>query len=169
MQFTSVVQISTLTMEEAKKIACVIIDQHNEELHMLSQSIWSHPELAFNEHYAHSFLTDYLEKSGFHVEKSYKLPTAFKAKYRHGDSSTEGLNIAVLCEYDALPGIGHACGHNLIAEVGVATAVAVKAVMVATNQALGTVRNNHLILADASDGEVKPLNTVHTGKGQTGF
>lgn len=131
-------------MEEAKKIARVIIDQNNEELQMLSQSIWSHPELAFNEHYAHSLLSDYLEKCGFHVEKSYLLPTAFKATYKHDGTSAEGPNIAVLCEYDALPGIGHACGHNLIAEVGVATAVAVKAVMVATNQTYGTVRNNKI-------------------------
>ena len=126
-------------MEEAKKIACVIIDQNIEELNMLSQSIWNNPELAFNEHYAHNLLTDYLEKCGFQVEKSFTLPTAFKATFCHGDNKN-GANIAMLCEYDALPGIGHACGHNLIAEVGIAASVAVKAAMVSTNQIFGKVK-----------------------------
>ncbi|KAL4226517.1 hypothetical protein ACF0H5_014502 [Mactra antiquata] len=117
-------------MDEMREIACNTIDQQSEELKALSMSIWNMPELGFNEFHAHSVLTEYLLTAGFHVEKSFKLETAFRAMYKP-ENSTNGPNIAVLCEYDALPGIGHACGHNLIAEVGIATAVGVKAAMIA--------------------------------------
>lgn len=125
-------------MENSKKIVGDIIDQRCEELQTISQSIWNNPELAFNEHHAHLLLTEYLEKCGFHVEKSFKLPTAFKATYSN-EQSSDGPNIAFLCEYDALPGIGHACGHNLIAEVGIAAAIAVKGAMVTSNLNIGKV------------------------------
>lgn len=54
--------------------------------------------------------------------------------------------MAVICEYDALPDIGHACGHNLIAEVGVGAALGVKAAMDASDDRLGKVTCNRLIL-----------------------
>ncbi|KAH3725314.1 xaa-Arg dipeptidase-like [Dreissena polymorpha] len=119
-------------MDDLKALASDVINQISAELHKISQSIWNQPELAFNEFHAHSVLTDFLEVAGFTVEKSFKLPTAFRATYKTADHS-EGPNIAVLCEYDALPGIGHACGHNLIAEVGVAAGLAVKEAMITSS------------------------------------
>ena len=62
---------------------------------------------------------------GFPVERKYKLDTAFRAVYGNG----EGPHVAVISEYDALPDIGHACGHNLIAEVGVGAGIGIKAAL----------------------------------------
>ena len=56
------------------------IDSKSDELKQLSEEIWKHPELKFEEHTAHRLLTDYLEKNGFTVERGYcSMPTAFKA------------------------------------------------------------------------------------------
>ena len=85
---------------------------------------------------AHDFLCDFLEKHGFEVERHYLLDTAFRATYRNGT----GPHVAVLCEYDALPEIGHACGHNLIAEAGAGAGLAIKAAMAAAEENIGTVR-----------------------------
>ncbi|CAH1800017.1 unnamed protein product [Owenia fusiformis] len=101
-----------MSLEDLKKIACEAIDKAAKELNTLSQEIWKNPELNFEEHHAHKVLTEYLTKTGFNVEPKYKLDTAFRAI--HG-SDGEGPHVAVLCEYDALPEIGHACGHNLLA------------------------------------------------------
>jgi len=90
------------------------------ELRALSLDIHSHPELRFEEHHAHATLTDFLDRRGFIVERgAFGLPTAFRAVAGSGSPT-----VAVLCEYDALPDIGHACGHNLIAIGGVAVALA---------------------------------------------
>ena len=119
--------------KELKKVACKAIDQLSQDLHKLSQDIWSHPELNFNEHYAHEALTMFLEgKAGFpKVERQFVLDTGFRAVYGEKDKP----HLAVLCEYDALPEIGHACGHNLIAEAGVAAGIGIKAAMDAAKQA----------------------------------
>lgn len=113
-----------------KTAACEEIDRHANELQGLSQSIWEHPELNFEERHAHQVLADFLEKQGFHVERQYKLETAFRATYGEGP----GPHVALLCEYDALPGIGHACGHNLIAQVGVAAGLGAKAALKASGK-----------------------------------
>jgi len=64
------------------------------------------------------------------VERSFKIETAFRARPRDVQSKGgEGPNVAVLCEYDALPEIGHACGHNLIATVGVAASLGIQAAL----------------------------------------
>ena len=65
-------------MAEAAKAK---IDASAEELNTLSQKIWSHPELYYNEHYAHQVLTDFLEKEGFNVEPNFVLDTAFRYIY----------------------------------------------------------------------------------------
>ncbi|KAL3882709.1 hypothetical protein ACJMK2_029022 [Sinanodonta woodiana] len=111
-------------MDGVKQAACDAIERAEDDLFKVSQDIWSHPEENFQEHHAHEALTAFLEKYGFNVEKHFHLPTAFRAVL--GDENI-GPHVAVLCEYDALPEIGHACGHNLIAEVGVAAALGVKA------------------------------------------
>lgn len=67
-----------------------------------------------------------MSKQGFAIKKKYILPTGWEAKYTHG---TGGRTIGVNSEMDALPGIGHACGHNLIAIAGVAVACAIKQVL----------------------------------------
>ncbi|KAI6660515.1 hypothetical protein LOD99_14099 [Oopsacas minuta] len=77
---------------------------------------------------AHAILTDFLQAEGFKVERSYILPTAFKAIY-YTQSDEPDVNACVICEYDALPGVEHGCGHNLIAEAGLAAAIGIKAVI----------------------------------------
>lgn len=95
-----------------------------DELHRLGQFLWDNPETAFKEEKAHEYLTDLLEKQGFRVQRNYCLPTAFRAEYGDG-----GPVVTLLCEYDALPGLGHACGHNLIAMSSVGAGIAVKAAL----------------------------------------
>lgn len=90
------------------------IESFRDELLHVSHEIFDHPELAFEEHFAHDLLTTTLERHGHVVQRSaYGLDTAFAVDV--GDS---GPMIAVICEYDALPGVGHACGHNVIAAAG---------------------------------------------------
>lgn len=114
--------------DRLKQIACQAIDDAADDLNELSQQIWSHPETADKEFFAHDVLTKFLHDHGFPcVDKKYLLETAFRAKF--GKHDAQGPHVAVLCEYDALPEIGHACGHNLIAEVGIATGLALKAVL----------------------------------------
>ena len=127
-----------LSVEELKKVACEAVDRAASALAMVSQEIWENPELSFEEHHAHKVLSEFLEKAGFPVEKHYVVETGFRSVLKQGNGPTA----AVLCEYDALPGIGHACGHNLIAEVGVGAAVGIKAAMDAAkrfDQPLGQV------------------------------
>ena len=115
-----------------KETAAGAIEQRREELAKLSGEIWRKPELGFEERTAHKLLTDFLESKGFCVERGYAgMETAFRASIGGGGHSTgdSGPNICVICEYDALPDIGHACGHNLIAEAGVAAALGLKAAL----------------------------------------
>lgn len=109
------------------------IDRRKDELYSLSRDIWSRPELAASETYAHDRLVRFFsqEEQTWTVRSHYELPTAFRASWGPvgGGERDPVLNVAFLCEYDALPGIGHACGHNLIAEVGAAAAVGLKAAL----------------------------------------
>ena len=115
-----------------KQLACSLVDSHKDELLALSDAIWKEPELGFQEFKAHQLLTDYLEKKGFIVERSYTgVKTAFRATFGSGRP-----NVCVICEYDALPDIGHACGHNLIAEAGVAAGLGLKAALEACQDGL---------------------------------
>lgn len=108
--------------KELKTKACSAIDSLSDELLGVSQEIWNTPELAFEEHRAHKILSLFFEKHGFQVKKKYPLDTAFVASNKETRISNEPC-VAVICEYDALPQIGHACGHNLIAEAGAAAAI----------------------------------------------
>lgn len=90
-----------------------IIDKHKELLINIGKEIHSNPELGFKEYKASKLLADELKKAGFTVELGTAgLETAIYAV--HPDKQ-EGATVAILAEYDALPEIGHACGHNLIA------------------------------------------------------
>jgi amidohydrolase len=86
----------------------------------LSQEIHDHPELAFEEERAAAGISALLQEGGFDVERGTSgLPTAFTGTVGNGP-----LVVALCVEYDALPGVGHACGHNLIAGASVAAALA---------------------------------------------
>lgn len=101
----------------------------------LSHELWKNPETKFEEKFAHDLLCEFLENNGLYVTRNYILSTAFKAEYGKYSDSTP--TIAIICEYDALPGIGHACGHNLIAEAGLAAGIAVKDALEADNSLSG--------------------------------
>lgn len=83
--------------------------------------------------HAHDVLTAFMRSQGFKVTTSYHLPTAWLATYTHRASSCDDAapitTLGINSEMDALPDIGHACGHNLIAIAGVAVACAVKAAL----------------------------------------
>jgi amidohydrolase len=86
----------------------------------LSRRIHAHPELGFEEEKASSWLCESLADGGFTVEKGIcDLPTAFRARAGSGP-----LHIGICAEYDSLPGIGHACGHNIIAASAIGAALA---------------------------------------------
>ncbi len=85
----------------------------------VARAIHADPELSFEEHRAAERLARLLESHGFDVTRGVAdLPTAFAGRRGSG-----GLRVAVVCEYDALPDVGHACGHNLIAGAGAAAAI----------------------------------------------
>ncbi len=96
------------------------IDSRRHELSELSLKIHSNPELGFQEVKAAAWLTQYLEENGFSIERGIcELPTAFRGSYGEGEPT-----ISILAEYDALPALGHACGHNIIATCAVGAGVA---------------------------------------------
>jgi amidohydrolase len=96
------------------------LDAAREGLIALSHRIHAHPEVGFEEERAADWLCDDLADAGFHVTRGVgDLPTAFVARAGRGP-----LHIAFCAEYDALPGIGHACGHNMIAAMAVGAAAA---------------------------------------------
>ena len=86
----------------------------------LSTRIHSNPELGFEEEQACQWLSETLSDAGFSVERGIcDVPTAFAARAGHGP-----LHIAICAEYDSLPGIGHACGHNIIAASAIGAGIA---------------------------------------------
>lgn len=100
------------------------VDRCEAEILAMADRIFDHPELAFEETEASRSLTAFLEREGFSVERGLgSLPTAFRAVYEHGDG---GPSIGLLCEYDALEGLGHACAHHMQGPAIVAAAKAVK-------------------------------------------
>ena len=107
-----------------KARACADIDARAGDLIEASHEIHAHPELNYEERFAHDLLTTAIERAGLPVtRKAYGIDTAFQTNV-----GTVGLNAAVLLEYDALPGIGHACGHNIIAAAGLGAGLALAAV-----------------------------------------
>ena len=100
------------------------IDGIRNEMTAMADDIFDHPEIGLEEFHAQKVLTDWLGKEGFAVERGVAgVETAFKAVYRQGEG---GPNIGLLCEYDALPGIGHACGHHMQGPSILAAAKALK-------------------------------------------
>ena len=112
--------LTTTELEEVKQIVCDEVDAIADILLEASHAIHKNPELNFEEHFAHENLTGILEDQGLSPQRgAYDLETAFEASV--GD---EGVCVAVLCEYDALPDIGHACGHNIIGTAGLGAGIA---------------------------------------------
>ena len=110
-----------MDIAEAKRRVCDEIDRLAPELLDVSHRIHARPELGFEEHHAHDLLTGVLDDHGLAVQRrAYGVDTAFEARAGTGD----GPLVAVVCEYDALPGIGHACGHNIIAASGLGAGLA---------------------------------------------
>jgi amidohydrolase len=103
-----------------KEAVCAEVDRLAPQLVQASRAIHAHPELNFAEHFAHDLLTDLLDQAGLTpVRHAYGVDTGFEARV-----GTVGADVAVLCEYDALPGIGHGCGHNIIATAGLGAGLA---------------------------------------------
>lgn len=112
------------SLEAAKLRIDEVVEENAEALIDASHRIHARPELGFQETHAHDVLTTLLDRAGLSVTRSaYGLDTAFEAR-----AGTGGPVIAVLCEYDALPVIGHACGHNIIGTAGVGAGIAAAAV-----------------------------------------
>ena len=102
------------------------INAHAETILSVSHQVHDHPEMGYQEIFASGLLADTLEGMGFAVERGYAaLTTAFRA--RKGRS--RGAHVAFLAEYDALPGIGHACGHNIICSSALAAGIGLGAVI----------------------------------------
>lgn len=111
---------------KAKEIMLQKIESNIEAYMELVQTMYDNPEIGNEEFETMKLLVDYLDKVGFKTTSGYVVPTGFLGEY---DTGKEGPTIAVMCEYDALPEVGHGCGHNLIAGIGVATGEAVKEII----------------------------------------
>ncbi|TVY10025.1 M20 family metallopeptidase [Paenibacillus cremeus] len=104
-----------------------VIEQHASTFTAISQYIGENPELGHEEFKASTRLMEELRVQGFQVQTPVlDLPTAFIGTYT---ASKPGPTVAFLCEYDALPELGHACGHHLICVMSLAAAVGLKSVM----------------------------------------
>jgi len=112
-------------MSAVKELIAAAVERLGDDLESLSRRIHDNPELGYQEVKAAGWLTEFLETRGFKVERGVGgVETAFRAAIETG----EGPTIAILCEYDALPAIGHACGHNVIATAGAGAGAALAAV-----------------------------------------
>lgn len=103
------------------------INAERDHIIEVAETIRVNPEIGYQEFMASQLLADHLKEAGYEVEKPYcGLETAFRATRRSG---RPGPTVAILAEYDALKGIGHGCGHNLIGASGLANAIGIGAVL----------------------------------------
>jgi amidohydrolase len=104
----------------AKQAARARVEQARDELVALSHRIHANPELGFEEEQASAWLCDLLDEAGMEAQRGVgELPTAFAARAGSGP-----LHVVVCAEYDALPAVGHACGHNVIAAMAAGAGIA---------------------------------------------
>jgi amidohydrolase len=102
-------------VDDVKDAVRAAVEARASDLVACSQAIWAHPELGYEERFAANSLCDLLDDGGFEVERAaYGIDTAFAGRAGDGD----GPHVVLCCEYDALPKIGHGCGHNIIGTVG---------------------------------------------------
>jgi len=110
-----------MSLDKLKKDVCSAVDDMRAELLGMSHAIHAEPELALEEFKAAERLTGAVEDHGLKVQReAFGLKTGYVAEFGKAGAP----NIAILSEYDALPGIGHACGHNIIATSGLGAALA---------------------------------------------
>ena len=111
-------------MSAARDRATEVVASRGDELVALSHRLHAAPEVAWEEHRAAAWVGEAMAAAGFAVDASYlALPTAVRARWGTGP-----LHVVLCAEYDALPGLGHACGHNIIAASSVGAALALAAV-----------------------------------------
>jgi len=111
--------------DQLKQRVIADVDRRRDELIELSLRLHANPEVAFQEEKAAAWLSGYLEANGFTVERGIcQIPTAFRAAYGAGEP-----RVALLAEYDALPGVGHGCGHNIIGTASTAAGLAARAIV----------------------------------------
>ena len=109
---------------DPKEIARLRVERAHEALIGLSHWIQANPELNYQETLAAGWLIEWLEKAGFKVERNVAgLETAFVGRFGPGP-----LKVAIIAEYDALPEVGHACGHNIISACAIGAGIALAAV-----------------------------------------
>jgi amidohydrolase len=112
------------TLDDGKQRVAAAVAAHRDEIVDLSHAIHADPEPAFQEVRAAARVADALRRHGFEVEApAGRLATAIRATLP-GGLGTDGPRIGILAEYDALPGLGHGCGHNTMAASGVGAAMA---------------------------------------------
>jgi len=130
-------EVTTPPLPQLRETIARTVAEAAPALIALSHDIHSRPELAWNERYAAERTAALLESNGFRLERAVAdTPTAFVATAGSGS-----VTVAFLAEYDALPGIGHGCGHNVIAATGVGAGLALAAVaddLDVTVQVIGT-------------------------------
>ena len=114
-------------LSSMKKLVKESVDEKKDVLVDIAKYLYENPELGSEEFKAFEKITKVLEEHDFEVEKGvYGMPTAFIASYK---GKSDGPKVAVLAEYDALPGVGHGCGHDLIAASAVGAGIAASKVM----------------------------------------
>jgi amidohydrolase len=119
-----VARVTTSSRVDDRLIATV--GEWRDRLVAVAHDLAAHPETNYAEFHAHDVLVDVLDGAGLDVEPhAGGLETAFVARAGSGSGPT----VAILCEYDALPGVGHACGHNVIAAIGAGAGIAAGSVV----------------------------------------
>ncbi|KAF5989725.1 amidohydrolase AmhX [Fusarium bulbicola] len=110
----------SISVEDVRNTIDTYIRSLSDELYALNKQIHDEPEIAFQEFKAQTHISDFLEKQGHTVQRgAYNLPTSLESIY-----GSKGRCVNFNAEYDALPGLGHACGHNLIATASIAAYLA---------------------------------------------
>lgn len=99
------------------------VEKHLNDYYQMVVDMYNNPEIGFEEVKAQKMLSDYLKENGFDVQCSVVCKTDYIGVY---DSKKEGPTIGFMCEYDALPEVGHGCGHNMIAPMSIGAAIALK-------------------------------------------
>ena len=142
--------MQTEMREKFREQIATAIDEHGPGIINISDQIHKRPEIGYQERFASQLLADQLRKEGFEVEKPLGgLETAFRATKR---GKGPGPTVAVLAEYDALPNLGHGCGHNLIGASGLAAAIGLGQIM---NQIDGTFQIIGTPAEEGGGGKVK--------------
>ncbi|KAI8664126.1 Peptidase M20 domain-containing protein 2 [Fusarium keratoplasticum] len=138
------------SLQMVRRAIASTIDAIDKHLLAVNNGIHSHPELCYQEVFAHATITDFLESQGFKVQRhAYGLDTSFVAE------AGSGGRLVIFCaEYDALPDVGHGCGHNLIATASITAFVGAASALLALGIA-GRVRILGTPAEEGGGGKVK--------------